>query len=421
MAAAVRVEGISKRYLLGERDAFPTLRDAVARALTLPLRRRADPEGRVLWALQDVSFEVAPGEVLGVIGRNGAGKSTLLKVLSRITEPTAGRAEVRGRVASLLEVGTGFHPELTGRENVYLNGALLGMGRSEIASRFDEIVAFAEVEPFVDTPVKRYSSGMSLRLAFSVAAHLEAEVLLVDEVLAVGDAGFQKKCLARMEQVHRQGRTVLFVSHNMTAIRQLCGAGLLLSAGRVELLDTANACADRYLEICRERSGRIMDHVERRGSGVRIDSVLLDGSPDDRRQLSCHTRTLEMEVAGVVERPTRVCLELRIQDAAGAVVGTYSPGHLRDEAPRLEPGPFRMRSVIELPRFTRGDYLLDISITNPGVESFCDLPAAVELRAEGWPTRTGTVFENRLGAGSILLDGHLEYDTLPQEAGLPGR
>ncbi|HEY0966788.1 MAG TPA: ABC transporter ATP-binding protein [Opitutaceae bacterium] len=231
----IEVTGLSKKYQLGVVGAT-TLRDDLAR-LARRFRGGPPPEDPgQFWALRDVSFQVQPGEVVGVIGRNGAGKSTLLKILSRITEPTAGRAILRGRVASLLEVGTGFHQDLTGRENVFLNGAILGLRRAEIARRFDEIVAFAEVEKFIDTPVKHYSSGMRMRLAFAVAAHLDPDVLIVDEVLAVGDANFQDKCLGKMENVSRdQGRTVLFVSHNMPSLQRLCRSALLLQAGRLAL------------------------------------------------------------------------------------------------------------------------------------------------------------------------------------------
>ncbi|OGV67825.1 MAG: hypothetical protein A2283_22305 [Lentisphaerae bacterium RIFOXYA12_FULL_48_11] len=212
-----------------------------------------------LWALKDISFEVKRGEVLGIIGRNGAGKSTLLKILSRITEPTSGRAVMRGRVGSLLEVGTGFHPELTGRENIFLNGAILGMRKKEIESKFDEIVAFAEVERFIDTPVKRYSSGMYVRLAFAVAAHLDPEILIVDEVLAVGDAAFQKKCLGKMSDVAtREGRTVLFVSHNMAAIQQLCQKGILLSKGQLTYNGTSNDAVNQYINM----SDRVVNYLE---------------------------------------------------------------------------------------------------------------------------------------------------------------
>jgi lipopolysaccharide transport system ATP-binding protein len=212
------------------------------------IRNSQSPEDTI-WALRDVSFEVRRGEVLGIIGRNGAGKSTLLKILSRITEPTEGRAVVHGRVGSLLEVGTGFHPELTGRENVYLNGAILGMRKAEIERKFDEIVAFAEIEKFLDTPVKRYSSGMYVRLAFAVAAHLEPEILLVDEVLAVGDVAFQKKCLAKMEGVACEGRTVLFVSHNMPAVKALCSEGIWLNEGEIRMVGTAARTVERYLSV----------------------------------------------------------------------------------------------------------------------------------------------------------------------------
>jgi lipopolysaccharide transport system ATP-binding protein len=248
---AVRAEGLGKRYRIGERERYRSLRDTLADLATSPIRRmRAmrQPGGdNTIWALRDVSLEVAPGEVFGVIGHNGAGKSTLLKILSRITEPTEGRAVLHGRVGSLLEVGTGFHPELTGRENIYLNGAILGMQRSEIARRFDEMVAFAEVERFIDTPVKRYSSGMYLRLAFAVAAHLEPEILLVDEVLAVGDAAFQKKCLGRMSDVAREGRTVLFVSHNLPSVEKLCQRVVVIDGGRVVMQGDPVTCIAAYL------------------------------------------------------------------------------------------------------------------------------------------------------------------------------
>jgi lipopolysaccharide transport system ATP-binding protein len=237
MRSIIKAEGVSKQYRIGaKKEQFPTLRDALVGAARAPLRwaraaaRQAPP---TFWALRDVGFEVSPGEVVGIIGRNGAGKSTLLKILSRITEPTSGRIELYGRMSSLLEVGTGFHPELTGRENVYLNGAILGMKRAELARKFDEIVAFAEIEKFIDTPVKHYSSGMYVRLAFAVAAHIDPEILVVDEVLAVGDMAFQQKCLNKMQDAGAQGRTVLFVSHNMAAVTRLCSRAILLSEGTV--------------------------------------------------------------------------------------------------------------------------------------------------------------------------------------------
>ena len=249
MAIAIEVSGLSKRYRLGEfQAAYGTLRESLVHAGRLLTGKEHKLKAQELWALEDVSFEVEAGEVLGVIGRNGAGKSTLLKVLTRITTPTAGRVEIRGRVGSLLEVGTGFHPELTGRENIYLNGAILGMKRREIQQKLPEMVEFSGVEGFLDTPVKRYSSGMYVRLAFSVAAHLEPEILLVDEVLAVGDAEFQRRCLGRMEDFGANGRTVLFVSHNMQAIAQLCDRALLMENGRIMRDGRSEEVVAHYLQ-----------------------------------------------------------------------------------------------------------------------------------------------------------------------------
>jgi len=255
MRPIIKVENLGKRYRIGKRETYRTIRDSITRTAMAPWRglrsRLAGGQSHAtanqIWALSDVSFEVMPGEVLGVIGRNGAGKSTLLKVLSRITEPTTGRVELYGRVGSLLEVGTGFHPELTGRENIQLSGAIMGMRRAEIVRKFDQIVAFAEIDQFVDTPVKRYSSGMYVRLAFAVAAHLDPEILLVDEVLAVGDAAFQKKCLGKMSDVAREGRTVIFVSHNTASIEALCSACLMFKGGRLEARGAPLDILSRYV------------------------------------------------------------------------------------------------------------------------------------------------------------------------------
>jgi len=284
---AIQVEGLGKRYRIGRRESYKTLRDSLADAIRAPFRRimslgrpvnqQQEGQDAHIWALQDVSFEVRRGDVLGIIGPNGAGKTTLLKILSRITEPTEGYAEIQGRVGSLLEVGTGFHPELTGRENIYLNGAILGMKRSEINQKFDEIVAFSGVEKFIDTPLKRYSSGMYVRLAFAVAAHLDPEILVVDEVLAVGDASFQEKCLGKMDEVARSGRTVLFVSHNMAAVRNLCSRAVLLGGGQIEVKGDTNEVIQKYLAAVPdfEEAGRmkLASRQDRSGSGrVRVVS-----------------------------------------------------------------------------------------------------------------------------------------------------
>jgi lipopolysaccharide transport system ATP-binding protein len=286
---AIEISDLSKCYRIGRRDKYPTIRETLLRAASTPLLRfRSWSSGRKrrlsadwIWALHDVVLKVKKGEVIGIIGRNGAGKSTLLKILSGITEPTSGYADIYGRVGSLLEVGTGFHMELTGRENIYMNGAILGMHRQEIKRKFDEIVAFSEIEDFLDTPVKRYSSGMYMRLAFAVAAHLEAEILLVDEVLAVGDSAFQKKCLGKMGDVAGQGRTVLFVSHNMSTIQALCRKTIWLDLGRVEAIGPTQKIVQRYLEsVTSSEPIPVQDRPDRQGDGsVRIRSIRIqDGN-----------------------------------------------------------------------------------------------------------------------------------------------
>jgi lipopolysaccharide transport system ATP-binding protein len=277
----IRAEGLGKRYRIGERERYVALRDILARAVSAPARlfrprKPVSPNGDAthIWALKDVSFEVRQGEVVGIIGRNGAGKTTLLKILAQVTRPTEGRARLKGRVGSLLEVGTGFHYELTGRENVYLSGAILGMRKKEIERKFDEIVAFAEVEKFIDTPVKHYSSGMQMRLAFAVAAHLEPEILLVDEVLAVGDAAFQKKCLGKMGDVAKQGRTVLFISHNMAAVRSLCARGYLMVDGEIRLSSGIAQCIDTYLMSAADLPPHVDTSGAPRPADVAVDATL---------------------------------------------------------------------------------------------------------------------------------------------------
>jgi lipopolysaccharide transport system ATP-binding protein len=291
MQFAIKVENLSKSYRIGKRFVpYRTLRETIMGAAAASWRRlshyaggwngsgrsrNVDRDDGEFWALKDVSFEVEPGEVVGIVGRNGAGKSTLLKILSRITEPTSGRCLFRGRIGSLLEVGTGFHQELTGRENVYLNGSILGMSRREIDRRFDEIVAFSEIEDFLDTPVKRYSSGMYVRLAFGVAAHLNPEILLVDEVLAVGDQRFQKKCLGKMREVGRSGRTVLFVSHNVAALESLCSRCILIDHGQVKAEGDTQTILARYYEDDEDRSAGCRDLTQHRGRTRGSEPIML--------------------------------------------------------------------------------------------------------------------------------------------------
>jgi lipopolysaccharide transport system ATP-binding protein len=335
---AIRADRLSKRYRLGERSRYRTLREALVDTVSAPFRARHAAPREMIWALRDVSFEIGHGEVVGVIGRNGAGKSTLLKILSRITEPTSGRAELRGRVGSLLEVGTGFHSELTGRDNIYLSGAILGMRRAEIGRKFDEIVAFAEVERFIDTPVKHYSSGMYLRLAFAVAAHLEPDILLVDEVLAVGDAAFQRRCLRKMEDVAHGGRAVLLVSHNMAAIEGLCSSAMLLDGGRLVHRGAPADVIARYIEATGATQGSssaLDDHPGRRpGSRVVLRSVTVsaDGAPSTVARMGSAVRVVTRFASGEPIRHMR--FGLAVESALGQRLVNFSPSH---QAPTLFP------------------------------------------------------------------------------------
>jgi lipopolysaccharide transport system ATP-binding protein len=355
----LRTIDLGKMYQIGgEKEAYRTLRDTIVRTAKRPIERMRHPgaathRSEVLWALRNVDMEVRQGEALAVIGRNGAGKSTLLKVLSHITEPTEGRVEIKGRVASLLEVGTGFHTELTGRENIQLNGAILGMTRAEIKSKFDEIVDFSEIGRFLDTPVKRYSTGMFVRLAFAVAAHLEPEILIVDEVLAVGDAAFQKKCLGKMEDVAGGGRTVLFVSHNMAAVTSLCTRAMLLKDGRLIDSGPTHDVIDTYMKVGKEASSTALaERVDRTGSGeVRFAALGLEDETGEGvvaatsgRPLTirldyetAHGRPVQHVIVGIVVRgqfgqPMFICLSRVAPDGFSSL---SARGSIRCRIPTL--------------------------------------------------------------------------------------
>lgn len=323
--AIVQVENLSKRYYLGQSsERYHSFRDTIARqAKSLnPFRHRVSPPAKrdEFWALKDVSFAIQPGDRVGIVGRNGAGKSTLLKVLSQITEPTSGEVRIRGRVASLLEVGTGFHPELTGRENIFLNGAILGMSKAEIRRKFDEIVAFAEVESFLDTPVKRYSSGMYVRLAFAVAAHLEPEILIVDEVLAVGDAQFQNKCLGKMQDVAHSGRTVLFVSHNMAAVRQLCTSALLMQRGQLVMVDSADQVVNRYLSHAQESAAQVGQVSQ---YGIELVDIHLQDQEGYTTRSPIFNRDYTLKLQLYAHSPLSDCgVVVRVHDAVGTLVSS---------------------------------------------------------------------------------------------------
>jgi lipopolysaccharide transport system ATP-binding protein len=414
-ASAVRIEGLGKRYRIGSRGpAYHTLRDTVAggvRRLFGPAS--ATPRGERgnshhVWALRDVSLSIAEGEALGIIGRNGSGKSTLLKVLARITKPTTGWAEVRGRVGSLLEVGTGFHHELTGRENIYMAGAILGMRAAEIRRRFDEIVAFAGVERFLDTPVKRFSSGMYVRLAFAVAAHLEPEVLIVDEVLAVGDIGFQRKCLGKMDEVAHQGRTVLFVSHNMAFVRKLCTRTVVLAEGRIAHCGPPGESIDAYLGSLETSAGPIVAGGIREQPGIDLARVTVNNREGGVVHLGDRDDRLEIGVAGSLDRSARVALEARLLDTERTVLALFSPGRFESPPAELAPGPFRLSAVVRIPPLNKGEYILHLKLSDAGKTTYWDFPSAVRLVAEGYPTVSGAVVEYRAGGGVFVLEGEQE-------------
>lgn len=369
----ITVQNLGKKYRLnhqGDRRRYTALRDVIAervkRLFRFSLGKRSTPEPKGpprtedFWALKGVDFEVKQGEVVGIIGRNGAGKSTLLKILSRITEPTTGTVRIRGRVASLLEVGTGFHPELTGRENIFLNGAILGMARAEIRQKFDEIVAFAEVERFLDTPVKRYSSGMYVRLAFAVAAHLEPEILVVDEVLAVGDAEFQKKCLGKMRDVSQGGRTVLFVSHNMAAVKSLTTHGIVLSGGRVTFNGTTDAAIQAYVQSPKPACANAQDRRWGRGTHTAVCSVHLLDAAGESTALYISGQPLRVEVELETDGTGGMSLEVFLRDASRAPIGMASSFQFQGQTLPSRPGAYVCRLELDPMWLASGSYTLDV-------------------------------------------------------------
>ena len=376
----IRVENLSKRYRIGSSQGhfkYGSLRDSLANAAKAPFRRlrsssdSANKDPGYIWALKDVSFEVKQGDVLGIIGRNGAGKTTLLKILSRITKPTEGQVRLRGRVGSLLEVGTGFHPELTGRENIYLNGAVLGMKRAEIDSKFDEIVDFSEIEDFLDTPVKHYSSGMYMRLAFAVAAHLEPEILLVDEVLAVGDAAFQKKCLGKMGEVAREGRTVLFVSHNIPAIVRLCRRSIWIHRGQVVRDGDSEQVTNAYInENVQPTSFVMLSPDPEKSMCLRRVSVMNQQGENSNRLPMDQPFYVQIEYD--INRPVTgahvICF---VQTADGVnILGTGDADCSPERLGRREPGNYCGEFKIPANLLGDGRYFLTISLGIPFVHVY---------------------------------------------------
>lgn len=383
----ISVENISKKYIIGHQKQQPytALRDVIADSVKSLSSRLIKPFGKntenytyeEFWALKDVSFNIKQGEVVGIIGRNGAGKSTLLKILSRISEPTTGRIRIKGRVASLLEVGTGFHPELSGKENIYLNGTILGMSKTEIKQKFDEIVAFAEVEKFLDTPVKRYSSGMYVRLAFAVAAHLEADILLVDEVLAVGDTHFQKKCLGKMEDVGKEGRTVLFVSHNMGIIENLCPRGICLKSGLVDHDGLVQVAIAHYLASSQDLTNYIPGIVYKNNTNNEIDkfNIVEIAVMDEKKQYKQIIKTWDYLIVRIkyyspiyVQKASVI---LEINTFYGSRIIQYSTQPLSGLEMSFIPGESYVDCII--PRFplTAGNYRISVGLAVPMIEWLC--------------------------------------------------
>jgi lipopolysaccharide transport system ATP-binding protein len=414
---AIRVSRLSKRYVLGQHLGGQTdLRDAVGNFVSAPVRAlrgraRREPR-RTIWALKDVSVDVPKGEVLGIIGRNGAGKTTLLKILSRVTDPSAGEVKIWGRVGSLLEVGTGFHPDLTGRENVYLNGAILGMRRAEIARKFDEIVAFSEVERFIDTPVKRYSTGMQMRLAFSVAAHLEPEVLIVDEVLAVGDAAFQRKCMGKMSEVGSEGRTVLLVSHNMSAITSLASRCVWLENGVVREVGDAHTVVSDYLAetIVADQPGyadlsaQELRRGSWKGSGteLRFDSIrLIDGDGESTGVL-VEDEPMRIVLGIRVLQPTAAAeILVKVRTIHGTLVCTLLSG-VR-EVP-LEAGDYETEVVVPRLPLRPGRYLLDLYMLTRLPQDLLQAPIGFEVAASRTPREDPRYVRDDLGVVAVDHD-----------------
>lgn len=414
----IRVENLSKKYIIGhqKQERYTSFRDVLSngakslwQGLTSDRKANLDDRSEEFWALKDVSFEIKQGDRVGIIGRNGAGKSTLLKILSRITEPTSGKISIKGRVASLLEVGTGFHPELTGRENIYLNGAILGMDRSEIKKNFDEIVAFAEVEKFLDTPVKRYSSGMYVRLAFAVAAHLEPEILIVDEVLAVGDAQFQKKCLGKMEDAaEKEGRTVLFVSHNLSTVQNLCSMGIYLQLGEIQLQGCTEQVIEKYLDESQNqiKSLNLKDRKDRKGTGkVKIIDFFITNHAGKRQEILSsgedYIFVVEVEKSNSIEKLDNVVCSIDILDSKGDIFFLVR-SNFTNQNFNLHNKTCRIECEIKDLNIATGVYSIQLFLSHAEVEILDSIKNVAALVVEG-----GDFF----GTGSIGLPSHCKVLT----------
>ena len=416
---SIKFENISKQYRLGL-VSTRTLSHDLNRWYQTSIRGKEDPYLKIgevndratrghsdyVWALKDIDFEVQQGDVLGIIGKNGAGKSTLLKILSKVTAPTTGTISARGRIASLLEVGTGFHPEMTGRENIFMNGAIMGMSKQEIKRKLDEIVDFSGVERYLDTPAKRYSSGMTVRLGFAIAAHLDPEILVVDEVLAVGDAEFQKKAIGKMQDVaNGEGRTVLFVSHNMASIRSLCGKGVVLNNGLSVFSGTAVEAIDHYMLNSIDTNTRtLLDCVKYNSAKLVIDEFLVNESTQNLVKVGKDKNDITFSIKGRTNIEMKIALEVRMYDQNDIPLLFFSPGHEESSTNVYPIGKFEITKTLKLPKgMSRGNYYADISLTNPLVEGYADFNRSLIIESEGHATSTGFVFDYSKGHGWLYL------------------
>ena len=418
MSTAIEFNNISKQYRLGL-VSTKTLSHDLNRWWQTAVLHKEDPYLKIgsvndrstaadsdyVWALKDIDFKVEQGDVVGIIGKNGAGKSTLLKLLSKVTGPTTGTIKAKGRIGSLLEVGTGFHHEMTGRENIYLNGAILGMSKQEISRKLDEIVDFSGCERYIDTPVKRYSSGMMVRLGFAVAAHLDPEILVVDEVLAVGDAEFQKKAIGKMQDVSQgEGRTVLFVSHNMASIRSLCKTGVLLEYGKMKYSGEINEVVDYYLESQQQANESIMDNIVSVADYIKINEISVNGEHQNPIRLTHDNPVLKLHISGELMQDVNMAVEFRLTDKNAIPLAFYSPSHYTGSTPVIKKGYFEINEEIHLPEtMNQGVYFGNIWLSDPGKAYHLQMPNSLQVEYEGYPMETGLVFNYHNGSGLLFL------------------
>ena len=404
----IEFEGVGKQYVLGTFGTGTLSQDL--NRWWARVRGKEDPylkvgevndrtkkgDSRFVWALKDISFSVEQGDVVGIIGKNGAGKSTLLKILSRVTSPTVGTIRIKGRIASLLEVGTGFHPEMTGRENIYMNGSIMGMTRAEITRKLDEIVDFAGVEKYLDTPVKRYSSGMIVRLGFAIAAHLDPEILVVDEVLAVGDAEFQKKAIGKMHDVASgQGRTVLFVSHNMAAVKSLCKKGVVMKNGSIEYTGDIGLTIDRYLKIQESSDDKLIkNNIRKIKPSLHISRIEINGTESVNSTIHSNQKSIVVTIDGRTDEEMTYDVMVILKNAVGIPMATFAPGHYYGDIKHQDIGEFHITREIELPKIlSRGMISVDLFLHHPMVEYLMQAQGCAVLDVEGFQEGFGKALD----------------------------